>query len=111
MTIPIKKFSLPRTSRRRRSTKSAPNAATHPATPSTAVPQLVPLLDLVADLIARELWKQRNGSNACLEQEVSETHVVAEAQGSPTVVEKYGKRRSVSQFPIKVLSRVPPKSH
>lgn len=110
MPTRIKQSVLPHT-QRRRATLSAPNAVPHAGTPSTIVPQLVPLLDLIADLIVREIWKQRSGANTCLEREVSEAHAVAAAQGASTVVEKHEKLRSVSQFPSKVPLRVPPKSH
>ena len=97
MTTPFKKSDLPPTPRRRRSTKSAPNAASRPAQPST----IVPLLDLVADLIARELWRQRSGSAPCLAHEASEAHPVAAAQGASPVVEKPGNSTPFPSFPAK----------
>lgn len=111
MTTRIKTFSLPHRPRRRRSTQSAPKAAPHSATSSTIVPQLVPLLDLLADLIANDLVRERNGADGGLGREVSEAHAVTATHDDSTVVQKHGKRRSVSQFPSKVPPRVPPKSH
>lgn len=109
MNIRIKKSTLPRTPQCKRSTQSAPNATPHTVTPSTVAPQLVPLLDLLADLIAKDLVRARSGDEG-LEREVSAPAVTA-TQGDSTVVGKYGKRRSVSHFPSKVPPRVPPKSH
>lgn len=110
MTIRIKQAALPRTTRRR-PTQAAPSIAPRAAALSTVVPQLVPLLDLLADLIARELLVERSGADGGLDRKVSETPVMVMAKGDSTVIEKHGKLRSVSQFPSKIPSRVPPKSH
>lgn len=109
MTIRIKQSPHPPTLCRQ-STPSA-NATPHAVTPSTVVPQLVPLLGLLADLIAQDLLRERKGSEADLERKVSDTNTIAAAQGDSAVVEKHGKRRSLSQFPSKFPSKVPSKSH
>ena len=113
MTIRIKQAALPRTLRRKRSTQAAPTVAPHAATRSTIAPPLVPLLDLLADLIARDLMRESNGADGGLVgvREVSAAHTVIAAQDDSSVVGEYGKRCSVSHFPRKVPSRVPPKSH
>ena len=102
MTTPFKPSAHPRPPRRRRSTKSASNAATHPAMPSAVDPQLVPLLDLLADLIAKEVWRHRNGSHACLQREASEAHPAVAAHGASTVVvETPGNSAPIPMFPGK----------
>lgn len=110
MNIRIKQAARSRTPGRKRSTQSAPNATSHAATPSTVAPQLVPLLDLLADLIARDLVRERSGDEG-LEREISEAHALTATQGDSTMVEKSGKCRSLSQVPSKLPSKVPPKSH
>jgi hypothetical protein len=91
--------------------RSSPGASRHAVTPSTVVPQLVPLLDLLADLLAKDLLRERSKSDADLERQVSDTNAIAAAQGNSAVVEKHGKRRSLSQFPSKFPSKVLSKSH
>lgn len=110
MAIRIKQAALPCTLRRKRSTQAAPTVAPDAATRSAIAPPLVPLLDLLADLIARDLVRERSGDEG-LEREVSEAHTVIAAQDDSTVVGEYGKGCSVSHFPSKIPSRVPPKSH
>ena len=74
MTIPIKTSTLPLTTRKQSSTPSAPNAAILSARPADALaPHLIPLLELVADLIARDVLAQRSESNTALGPEGDHT--------------------------------------
>ena len=98
MPIPIKKSDPPRVTGRRRATTSVPSTPVHPATPPVVVPpQFVPLLDLLADLMAQSIWRQRDVSDECVDREVPEADAVASVHGSSTVVlEQPGK---TSPFP------------
>lgn len=110
MTIRINHSALPLPQGRPSPAPSA-DATFHDANPSLIAPQLVPLLDLLADLIARALVEERRDAEVCRKSEVSEAHVMVDKPGAPAMPEKHGKCRSVSQIPSNVPPRVPRKSH
>jgi hypothetical protein len=111
MTIPIKTSTLSPTTRQKQSSMpSAPDAAIVHAryTPALA-PQLMPLLDLLADLIAREVLAHRRESNTGLGPE--ETTPVTKAETISSLTREGGTSRSHSQNPPNFSSTVPPQSH
>ena len=74
MTIPNKTSTLSPTTCPRQSMPSAPEAAILRASPALAIaPHLMPLLELVADLIARDVLVQRRESNTALGPEGDHT--------------------------------------
>ena len=88
----------------------APDAVTLPAMPTPALmPHLMPLLDLLADLIARDALAQRCEPDTSPELEaghaVTETHVIS------SLNREGGTSRSDSQIPANFSSKVPPQSH
>jgi hypothetical protein len=110
MTTPIKTSALFPTTRQKQSTPSARDAAILSARPADALaPHLMPLLELVADLIARDVLAQRRGSNTGLGPE--EGHAVTEAEAISSLTREGGTSRSHSQIPANFSSKVPPQSH
>ncbi len=110
MTTPIKTSTLFPTTRQKQSTPSAPDAVILSARPAAALaPQLIPLLDLLADLIARDLLSQRRDSNTSLEPE--EGQAVTEAKALSSLTREGGTSRSHSQIATDFSSKVPPQSH
>ena len=101
MPIPIKKSDPPRVTGRRRATTSVPSTPVHPATPPVVVPpQFVPLLDLLADLIAQSIWRQRGVSDECVDRGAPQADALVSVHGSSTVVlEQPGKTGPFPSFP------------
>lgn len=97
--------------RQRQSMPPAPDAAILPARPTAALgPQLMPLLDLLADLIARGVLAQRRESNTDLGPEGDPT-AVTKAEAISPFTREGGTSRSDSQIPTNFSSKVPPQSH
>lgn len=100
MPIPFKRSDPSGGTGRKCVTKAASKAVTASATSCAVAPELVPLLDLLGDLIAREVWRQRGVSPECVDREVSKADAVATAQGASTVVvEQPGKSGPFPTFP------------
>ena len=87
----------------------APDATTQPATPAPLVSQLMPLLDLLADLIARDILSQRRESDTSLEPEAG--LAVTEAHAISSLNREGGTSRSHSQIATDFSSTMPPESH
>lgn len=110
MTTRIKTSPLSPTTRHKQSTPSAPDAALLPARSADALPpHLLPLLELVADLIARDVLAQPPESHTGLGPE--ETRPMTKAEAISSLNEEGGTSRSHSQNPANFSSKVPPQSH
>jgi hypothetical protein len=69
----------------------------------------MPLLDLLADLIARDVLGQCCESDTSLEPEAGQA--VAEAKALSSLTREVGTSRSHSQIATDFSSKVPPQSH
>ena len=106
MTISIKTSTRSSTARHKQSSMpSAPDAAIVPVRPIALAPQLMPLLDLLADLIARDVLAQRRESHPGLGSEETTPVTTAETLSSPT--RDGGTSRSHSQIPTNFSSTMP----
>lgn len=96
--------------RQKQSTPSAPDTVILSARPAGAfAPQLMPLLDLLADLIARDVLAQRRESNTGLGPE--ETTQVTKAEAISSLNREGGTSPSHSQNPANFSSTMPLQSH
>lgn len=104
MTTPNKTSALSPTTRQKQSTPSG----VPPTVFGTLAPPLIPLLDLLADLIARDVVAQRRESNTGLRPE--EGHAMTEAEALSSLTREGGTSRSKSHIPANFSSTVPPQS-
>jgi hypothetical protein len=109
MTIPIKTSTLS-DNPQRQSVPAAPDAVILPAMPAASLmSHLMPLLDLLADLIARDILAQCCESDTSLEPE--EGQAVTEVKPTSPLNREGGTSPSDFQIPINFSPKVSPESH
>ena len=100
MTMPPKHSKSPDTTRPAGTRPSAPMAAVQPVASSPLDPQLIPFLDLLADLLSQAFKMQDDGRPASSSRQDSDSQAIADGQIPPlTGAEDPGKAGPIPTFP------------